>query len=92
MTFGVNPGAAFDLYGGLDAAEQPRYSYVEAARATNVPASTVAAWTRGMRYTRRGKAPGYFISVVERPDPKVTQLSFNNLLRGQRPSCPQGSP
>lgn len=72
--------AGFDLYGGLDPADQPRYSYVEAARATNVPASTVAAWTRGMRYTRRGKAPGYFLSVIERPDPKVARLSFNNLL------------
>ena len=70
----------FDLYGGLDPANQPRYSYVEAARATNVPASTVAAWTRGMRYTRRGKAPGYFLSVIERPDPTVARLSFNNLL------------
>jgi len=72
--------AEFDLYGGLDPADQPRYSYVDAARATNVPASTVAAWTRGMRYTRRGKTPGYFISVIERPDREATRLSFNNLL------------
>jgi uncharacterized protein (DUF433 family) len=73
-------GAAFELYGGTDPAELPRYSYVEAARATNVPASTIAAWARGMSYTRPGKSSGYFSRVIDRPDPDDTRLSFNNLL------------
>lgn len=76
----ANKGSGFNLYGGLDPADLPRYSYIDAARATNVPASTVGAWLRGMSYKRAGRKPGFFHPVIERPDESDTRLSFNNLL------------
>lgn len=67
-------------YGGVDPRDLPRYSYKEASHATQVPASTIAAWVRGMTYTRRGKNPGYVESVIERPFASDSRLSFYNLL------------
>lgn len=60
---------------GTDPADWPRYTYADAARATRVPKSTIAAWVRGMHYGR-----GYFRSVIDRPDPADSRLSFNNLI------------
>jgi uncharacterized protein (DUF433 family) len=76
--------AAYDnvdlaLYGGKDPRELPRYTYLEAARATNVPPSTVGAWFRGQTYARKANR-GVFKPVLRRPDPNDTRLSFNNLL------------
>lgn len=69
------------LYGGNDPRNEPRYTYPEAARATGVPVSTIAAWVRGMPYTRPHKGDRGFVEpVIERPDPEDTRLSFNNLL------------
>ena len=69
-----------DIYGGEDPADLPRYSYQDASRATQVPASTVAAWVRGMRYRRRDGKAGWFEPVMELPVEGDRRLSFNNLL------------
>lgn len=73
-------GLDLSLYGGKDPRDTPRYSYVEAARATAVPDSTIQAWVRGMGYGRRGEKRGFFSPLIERPNPDDTRLSFNNLL------------
>lgn len=65
------------LYGGLDPRDLPRYSYAEAARATGVPASTIAAWVRGQDYTKKS-GKGFFRPVIERPGDG--RLSFYNLI------------
>jgi uncharacterized protein (DUF433 family) len=65
------------LFGGTDPRALARYSYSEAARATGVPASTVAAWVRGMGYGVKG-GKGYFKPVIERP--VEGRLSFFNLI------------
>lgn len=65
------------LYGGSDPRDLPRYSYSEAARATGVPASTIAAWVRGMGYAIKG-GKGFFKPVIERPG--EGRLSFYNLI------------
>lgn len=67
------------LYGGRDPRELPRYTYREAARATNVPPTTVGAWFRGQTYARKNSR-GVFRPVLKRPDPNDTRLSYNNLL------------
>lgn len=72
-------GIDLTLYGGRDPRDLPRYSYAEAAKATGVPASTIAAWVRGMPYTQRGKRRR-FEAVISRPDQDDTRLSFNNLV------------
>lgn len=76
--------AAYDnvdlaLYGGRDPLELPRYTFPEAARATDVPPSTIGAWFRGQTYQRKHDR-GTFRPVLHRPDPNDTRLSFNNLL------------
>lgn len=69
----------FSLYGGSDPADLPRYSRVDAARATGVPASTIGVWLRGMPYsTKRGKK--FYEPVIELPDNDDPRLSFNNIL------------
>lgn len=65
------------IYGGADPRDLPRYSYPEAARATGVPASTIAAWVRGMGYNRKHDR-GFFRPVIERPG--EGRLSFYNLI------------
>lgn len=65
------------LYGGKDPRDLPRYSYPEAARATGVPASTIATWVRGQGYTRKHDR-GFFRPVIERPG--GGRLSFFNLI------------
>ena len=67
------------FYGGKDPRDLPRYTYVDAARATNVPATTIAAWVRGQDYRRKHDV-ARFRPVIKRPDPRDTRLSFNNLL------------
>jgi uncharacterized protein (DUF433 family) len=65
------------LYGGKDPRDLPRYTYPEAARATRVPASTIAAWVRGQEYTRKNDK-GFFRPVIARPG--EGRLSFFNLI------------
>lgn len=72
-------GPDLTLYGGKDPRDLPRYSYAEASKATGVPASTIAAWVRGMPYTSRGRRR-LFEPVIRRPDPNDTKLSFHNLI------------
>lgn len=70
----------FNLYGGVDPAEMPRYTRVDAEKATGVPASTVGVWVHGMPYrTSKGK-PGRYEPVITLPDDNDPRLSFNNLL------------
>jgi uncharacterized protein (DUF433 family) len=80
MVDGAKRGSGFGLYGGLDPADLPRYTYIDAARATNVPVSTIGAWLRGTTYKSPGGKPGFFQPVITRPDESDTRLSFNNLL------------
>lgn len=80
MVTGAKIGRGFNLYGGLDPADLPRYGYAEASRATGVPASTVGVWVRGMRFTRASGAEGFYSPVIARPSKHDTRLSFNNLL------------
>jgi uncharacterized protein (DUF433 family) len=75
----ANPDSR-SLYGGADPAELPRYTYLDAFRATQVPPSTIAAWVRGMRYTKKGGRSGRVEPVIERPVRGDSRLSFNNLL------------
>lgn len=70
----------FKLYGDVDPAEMPRYTRVDAARATGVPASTVGVWVHGMRFTSKKGVPGRYEPVVMLPDANDPRLSFNNLL------------
>jgi uncharacterized protein (DUF433 family) len=65
------------LYGGSDPRDLPRYSYSEAARATGVPASTIAAWVRGQGYGTKNRK-SFFRPVIERPG--EGRLSFYNLI------------
>lgn len=67
------------LYGGTDPREQPWYTYPEAARATDIPASTLRAWTVGQRY-RRKHDRGFFVPVIARPSKSDPRLSFTNLI------------
>src|SRR3954469_4614014 len=68
------------LYGGADPADLPRYTRVDASRATGVPASTIGVWVAGMPYTSRKGVRGRYQAVVRVPDPNDPRLSFNNLL------------
>jgi uncharacterized protein (DUF433 family) len=70
----------FSIYGGEDPADLPRYTYADAARATDVPASTIGVWFRGMPYTVSKGERRFFHPVIARPDANDTRLSFNNLL------------
>jgi uncharacterized protein (DUF433 family) len=70
----------FKLYGDVDPAEMPRYTRVDAGRATGVPASTVGVWVHGMRFTSKKGVAGRYEPVVRLPDPRDPRLSFNNLL------------
>jgi hypothetical protein len=81
MTSGNQAHGDLDLalYGGKDPRELPRYTYREAARATDVPPTTIGAWFRGQTYQKKHSL-GVFKPVLQRPDPNDTRLSFNNLL------------
>ena len=68
------------LYGGQDPRELPRYTYNEASRATGVPASTIAAWVRGMPYASHTGQKAFFEPVIRRPTPRDSRLSFLNLI------------
>jgi len=70
----------FDLYGGADPTDLPRYTRVDAGRATGVPASTIGVWVHGMPYTNRRGIRARYEPIVALPDPDDPRLSFNNLL------------
>lgn len=70
----------FSLYGGLNPAELPRYTRVDASRATDVPASTIGLWVHGMPFKSRRGVPGRYTPVIALPDSRDPRLSFNNLL------------
>lgn len=68
-----------DIYGGSDPRETPRYTYAEAARATDVPPSTVRAWVAGQTYSWDG-GEGYFEPLIRRPSEDDPRLSYMNLV------------
>jgi len=68
-----------DLYGGKDPRDQPRYTFPEVARATDIPVSTLRAWVAGQTY-RRKHDRGYFEPVIQRPSDDDSRLSFTNLV------------
>lgn len=67
------------LYGDEDPREQPRYTFPEASRATEIPTSTLRSWVVGQAY-RRKQDVAFFEPVIERPDPDDSRLSFANLI------------
>lgn len=69
-----------DLYGGQDPRHKPQYTYADAARATDVPASTVRSWVVGQPYSWGEGQEGYFEPLIERPDENDRRLSFVNLV------------
>ena len=68
-----------DIYAGKDPVELPRYTYRDAARATGIAATTIAAWFRGQQWYSKRRT-GFFRPVLAHPDPTDPRLSFNNLL------------
>jgi uncharacterized protein (DUF433 family) len=70
----------FKLYGGTNPADLPRYTRLEASRATGIAASTIGVWVHGMPHTDRRGVKRYYGPVITLPDPKDPRLSFNNLL------------
>jgi uncharacterized protein (DUF433 family) len=71
--------AGFELYGGKDPRNLPQYSFVEGARATGIPTSTLRAWVVGQGYQRKDDR-GYFVPVIQRPQVEDSRLSFTNLI------------
>lgn len=67
------------LYGDHDPRERPLYTFADASRAADVPASTVRSWIVGQRYRRKDDM-GYFEPVIERPESEDGRLSFANLI------------
>jgi uncharacterized protein (DUF433 family) len=80
MTDDANEASGFSIYGGFDPADLPRYNYREAARATDVPASTIGVWVSGMHHKRPNGSTGFYRPIIVRPDDDDTRLSFNNVL------------
>lgn len=70
----------FSLYGGKDPGDLPRYTRVEASRATGVPASTIGVWVHGMPFTSRRGVRSRYQPVVALPIAGDPRLSFHNLL------------
>lgn len=73
---GTNRAALTEL---TDPRDLPAYTYVEASKALGIPASTIGAWVRGQKYSRKDDI-GFFEPVIQRPDPDDTRLSFKNLI------------
>lgn len=70
-----------------DVREHPRYSIEDAANYLHIPVSTLAAWTRGQRYTNKYGKRILFEPVLELADPKRGLLSFNNLAEAHILRC-----
>ena len=62
-----------------DILEHPRYSIEEAAQYLRIPRSTLRAWCRGQRYTKRDGSRVAFHPVIHLADKRYKLLSFNNL-------------
>jgi uncharacterized protein (DUF433 family) len=62
-----------------DPRDAPAYTYPEASRALNIPASTLGAWTRGQTYPYKG-GRHYFEPLIHRSDRFDTRLSYHNII------------
>ena len=69
-----------NIYGGADAADLPRYSCADIARATRVPAAAVRAWMRGLHHTRSAVSRPSHSAANTKPNDINRLLSFKNLL------------
>lgn len=76
---GLLSSEALELYGGTDPREAPLYSFPDAARATEIPASTLRSWVVGQAYDRKHDR-AYFEPVISRPSKDDPRLSFTNLI------------
>ena len=57
----------------------PVYTVAEASRYLHIPVPTLNSWLRGRAYTTvSGKKE--FASLIDRPNPSLSQLSFTNLI------------
>jgi uncharacterized protein (DUF433 family) len=63
-----------------DLREFPRYSISEAAFYVRIPATTLAAWTRGQDYRTRQGMHRTFEPLIDLADPQSKFLSFYNLV------------
>lgn len=70
---------SLELYGGKDPREAPLYSFPDASRATEIPASTLRSWVVGQAYDRKHDR-AYFEPVIRRPSEDDPRLSFANLI------------
>jgi uncharacterized protein (DUF433 family) len=67
------------LYGGADPRDLPCYTFPEAAKAVDIPVSTLRSWFVGQSYRSSGRG-GFFRPVIHRPSPHDPRLSFTNLI------------
>ncbi len=63
----------------MDPRDTPLYTFREAARAIDIPASTLRAWVVGQPYPRKDDV-GFFVPVLRRPGADDNRLSFFNLI------------
>lgn len=57
----------------------PTYSVTDASRYLKIPLPTLKTWLNGRKYpTKKGEKE--FIPLIQRPDSKIPQLSFTNLV------------
>jgi uncharacterized protein (DUF433 family) len=68
-----------DIYGGRDPREIPAYRLADAAIYLNIPAATLRSWTKGYYYPIKG-GRRFFKPVFNLPDPKISLLSYTNLV------------
>src|SRR5258708_12485747 len=68
-----------DIYGGCDPREIPAYRLVDAAIYLNIPTATLRSWIKGYYYPiKDGRR--FFKPVFYLPDPKISLLSYTNLV------------
>jgi len=68
-----------DIYGGKDPRDMPAYTMTEAARYLRLAPATLRSWVMGRPYPK-GSEMAFFNPLIQLPDPKITQLSFWNLV------------
>ena len=64
----------------FDPLNVPTYTYADAAWYLGLSASTVRAWARGTTYRASDGGQRSFEPVIELPNPRVSLLSFTNMV------------